>query len=130
MSHIAFTGLKPPDFDVPLIELEPTEGGVVDLYNDCRLVAAVLKGSQLGFDFLTAAGSSVQVLFRGVRGLRVEQPPDWAEGESDQIEHLLIRREGPWPRMEFKAGGFIYEFDAAELIFVGAKGASGRLAHR
>ena len=118
MSHITFTGLKPPDLDVPIIELDTTEGGVVDLYNECRLVAVVIKGSQLGFDFLTSTGSSVRVLFRDVSRLRVEQPPDWAPGESDQIEHLLIRREGPWPRVNFKAGGLSYEFDAAELVLV------------
>jgi hypothetical protein len=118
VSHIAFTGLKPPDLDVPVIELEATEGGAVDLYNECRLVAVVLKGSQLAFDFLTLTGSGVQVLFREVRNLRIEQPPDWAPGESDQIEHLMIRREGPWPRVEFKAGGLSYECDAAELVLV------------
>ena len=91
---------------------------MIDLYNECRLVAAVIKGSQLGFDFVTSAGSSVRVLFRGVSGLHVEQPPDWAAGESDQIEHLLIRREGAWPRVNFKAGGLSYEFDAAELVLV------------
>jgi hypothetical protein len=99
VSQIAFTGLKPPDLDVPVIELETREGGSVDLYNECRLLAVVLKGSQLAFDFSTGTGGSVQVLFREVRRLRVEQPPDWAPGESDQIEHLLIRREGPWPRV-------------------------------
>jgi hypothetical protein len=51
VSHIAFTGLQPPDLDVPLIELTPDEGGAVDLYNECRLVAVMLKGSQLAFDF-------------------------------------------------------------------------------
>lgn len=120
MSHITFNGLKPPDLDVPVIELEATEGGVVDLYNECRLISVVFKGSQLCFDFLTRTSSSVRVLFRGVRGLRVEQPSDWAEGEADQIEHLLIRGEGPWPRVDFKAGGLSYEFDAAELALVTA----------
>jgi hypothetical protein len=94
------------------------EGGSVDLYNECRLLAVVLKGSQIAFDFSTGTGGSVQVLFREIRGLRVEQPRDWAPGESDQIEHLLIRREGPWPRVVFNAGGLKYEFDAAELLLV------------
>jgi hypothetical protein len=121
VSPIAFTGVKPPDLDAPLIELEAAEGGVVDLYNECRLVAVVLNGSRLGFDFLTRTGSSVGVLFRGIRGLRIEQPPDWAPGEAEQIEHLLIRREGPWPGVEFKAGGLSYELDATELVLVTAQ---------
>jgi hypothetical protein len=121
VSHIAFTGAKPPDLDVPLIELEATGGGVVDLYNECRLTTVVLEGSQLGFDFLTLTGSSVRVLFREISRLRVEQPPDWDPREADQIEHLLIRREGAWPRVVFKAGGLSYEFDATELVLVTAQ---------
>jgi hypothetical protein len=118
VSHIAFTGLKQPDLDVPIIELTAPEGGSVDLYNECRLLAVMLKGSQLAFDFSTRTGGSVQVLFREIRGLRVEQPPDWHPGDSAQIEHLLIRREGAWPRVVFNAGGFTYEFDASELVLM------------
>ena len=118
MSPITFTGLKPPDLDVPVVELDATGGGVIDLYNECRLVAVVIKGAQLGFDFLTSTDSSVRVLFRDVTSLRVEQPSAWDPREANQIEHLLIRREGPWPRVNFKAGGLSYEFDAAELVLV------------
>lgn len=46
------------------------------------------------------------------------QPHDWAEGEAEQIEHLLIRRSGPWPGVVFKAGGLEYEFDCVELRLI------------
>jgi len=36
--------------------------------------------------------------------------------EASQIDHLLIRSEGAWPRFEFKAGGLRYEFDASVVI--------------
>jgi hypothetical protein len=116
--NISFSGVKPPDFDVPVIELETPEGARFDLYNECSLIAVVFEKSQLAFDFLTLSGQRVRVLFREVRSLRVEQPRDWVSDEWDQIEHLLIRRQGPWPQVLFKAGGLSYEFDAAELALV------------
>lgn len=115
---IGFAGVKPPDFDVPVIELETPGGSSVDLYNECSLMTVVLEKSQLAFEFSTLSGRRVRLLFCEVRGLGVEQPRDWVSDEWDQIEHLLIRREGPWPQVEFKAGGLSYEFDAAELVLV------------
>jgi hypothetical protein len=48
------------------------------------------------------------------------QPPDWDVREAAQIDHLLIRHDGPWPRISFKAGGLEYEFDCdAVCLLVG-----------
>jgi hypothetical protein len=111
--QIDYHGVKPPDLDTPLIELETDDDGVVDLYNDCRLRAATFDAEGLTFDFAAADGATIRLQFRGLERLRVEQPPDWVPQEAGQIDHLLIRREGPWPCFEFKAGGLRYEFDAA-----------------
>lgn len=110
-----FVGLKPPDMDVPLIELEMSDGQVVDLYNENSLRAVVLDERGLTFEFVSDQSRRVDVRFSAIRNLRVEQPPDWAPEESAQIEHLLIRKAGPWPRVVFKAGGLDYEFDCCEL---------------
>jgi hypothetical protein len=110
-----FVGLKPPEMDVPLIELETSDGEVVDLYNENSLRAVVLDKDGLTFEFISDKSRRIVVRFRAIRNLRVEQPSDWAPEESAQIEHLLIRKDGPWPRVAFKAGGLDYEFDCCEL---------------
>jgi hypothetical protein len=116
-----FVGLKPPEMDVPLIELETTVGEVVDLYNDNSLRAVILDMEGLAFDFISDESREIVVRFRDIRNLKVEQPSDWAPEESSQIEHLLIRNVGPWPRVVFKAGGFDYEFDCGEICLVVAE---------
>jgi hypothetical protein len=119
---VDFVGLRPPAMDVPVIELEPHSGRFVDLYNDCDLRAVVFISDRLAFEFLpnksrlAEESRSIVVLFRGIQNLRVEQPHDWAPEESSQIDHLLIRRPGPWPRVVFKAGGLEFEFDCAEML--------------
>ena len=110
-----FVGLKTPAMDVPLIELETTAGEVLDLYNENSLRAAVLDADGLAFEFVSDKARLTVVRFRAIRNLRVEQPWDWAPEESSQIEHLLIRKIGPWPRVVFKAGGLDYEFDCGEM---------------
>ena len=113
-----FFGMKEPDFDVPLIEIETVEGQVVDLYNESDLRSVVRRGDELVFEFDPADGYgslSTMLRFIGVRELRIAQPEDWHPGEGDQIEHLLVRRPGHWPRIVFKAGGLDYEFNATEL---------------
>ena len=97
--QIDYHGVKPPDLDTPLIELETDDDGVVDLYNDCRLRSATFDAEGLTFDFAAADGATIRLQFRGLERLRVEQPPDWVPQEADQIDHLLIRREGPWPAL-------------------------------
>ena len=129
-----FVGLKRPEFDDLLVELETTGGEVVDLYNEHRLRATILDADGLAFEFVslefvldkarwlvTDRSRLIVVRFRAVRNLRVEQPSDWAPEESKQIEYLLIRRIGPWPRVVFKAGGLDYEFDCAEIFLDVAK---------
>lgn len=101
--------------DVPLIELETIAGEVVDLYNEYSLRAAVLDADGLAFEFISDNSRVAVVRFCAIRSLRVEQPSDWAPEEASQIEHLLIRRTGPWPRIVFKAGGLDYEFDCGEI---------------
>lgn len=101
--------------DVPLIELETTAGEVLDLYNQNSLRATVLDADGLAFEFVSSDSRVTVVRFRAIRNLRVEQPSDWAPEESSQIEHLLIRKIGPWPRVVFKAGGLDYEFDCTEI---------------
>ena len=110
-----FVGLKPPEMDVPLIELETTAGEVVDLYNENSLRASVIDVDGLAFEFSSDKLRLIVVRFREIRSLRVEQPPDWTPEEASQIEHLLIRRIGSWPRVVFKAGGLDYEFDCGEI---------------
>ncbi len=116
-----FVGLKPLETDVPLIELRSNSGDVFDLYNNSDLRAVVLAGNELAFEFILSGppeipeSRAIVVRFRAMRNLRVEQPPDWAPQESAQIEYLLIRRIGPWPRVVFKAGGLDYEFDCGEI---------------
>lgn len=110
-----YVGVKPPERNVPLIELEASDGEIVDLYNESTLRSVVLDERGLAFKFTTGKSGDVVVRFSAIRNLRVEQPSDWAPEESEQIEHLLIRDEGPWPRVAFKAGGLDYEFDCAAL---------------
>ena len=110
-----YVGVKPPELNVPLIELETSDGEVVDLYNESSLRAVVLDERGLTFTFLWRESREVVVGFGGIRNLRVEQPLDWAPEEASQIEHLLIRPEGPWPRVAFKAGGFDFEFDCGQI---------------
>lgn len=112
---VDFVGVKPPTPNVPLIELETSDGKVVDLYNESTLRAVVLDERGLAFEFTSEESSRIVVRFCSIRNLRVEQPPDWAPEESTQIEHLLVREEGPWPRVLFKAGGLDYEFDCGAL---------------
>lgn len=111
-----FFGIREPQKDVPLIEVERSDGKVVDLYNECWLRSVVVCGDELSFNFVTADPTeTTRLRFLEFRDLRVEQPDDWAKAEGDQIEHLLVRSSGPWPRIVFKAGGLKYEFDCAEL---------------
>jgi hypothetical protein len=112
---IDFVDLKPPELDVPLIELESTDGEIIDLYNEHSLRAVVLDERGLTFEFVSKHSRRVDVRFSAVRNLRVEQPADWVQEEATQIEHLLIRMEGPWPQVLFKAGGLEYEFDCSTL---------------
>jgi hypothetical protein len=112
---VDFVGVKPPKPNVPLIELETSDGKIVDLYNESTLRTVVLDERGLAFEFTSEEPSSIVVRFCSIRNLRVEQPPDWAPEESTQIEHLLVREEGPWPRVVFKAGGLEYEFDCSTL---------------
>ena len=112
-----FRGVKVPAFDTPLIELETSGGTLVDLYNECRFEAAVLRGDEIAFEFASDTEDTLIVVrFEGVRDLHVVQPEDWVPQEGDQIDHLLIRPEGPWRGVVFKAGGFEYEFDCAALV--------------
>ena len=113
-----FTGIRQPRLGAPNIEVETEDGQVVDLYNESHLRSVVRRGDELVFEFDAADsyGTCDAVLqFRGVRKLRVSQPEDWHPGEANQIEDYLIREQGPWRRITFKAGGLHYEFDAAEL---------------
>lgn len=111
-----FFGLREPQLDVPVIEVETDDGVVVDLYNENDLRTVVLRGDDLAFEFKATNGQAVTVLeFRGIRGLSTVQPQDWHPGEANQFEHLLVRRTGHSPRIMFKAGGFEYEFSSEEL---------------
>jgi hypothetical protein len=112
---VDYVGMKPPEPNVPLIELVTSDGAIVDLYNESTLRAVVIDERGLAFEFISDKSSRIVVRFGGIRNLRVEQPPDWAPQESGQIEHLLIREEGPWPRVVFKAGGLDYEFDCGAI---------------
>ncbi len=115
-----FTGMRDPQPDVPLIEIETTDGRVVDLYNEQYLRSVVRRGDELAFEFDSwpDRASRTALRFLGVRDLQINQPEDWHPGEAEQIEHLLVRREGPWRRIVFKAGGLEYEFNSAELRIV------------
>jgi hypothetical protein len=117
-----YVGVKPPELNVPLIELETDDGEVVDLYNESSLRAVVLDEQGLTFKFLWRESRELVVGFSAIRNLRVEQPSDWAPGESAQIEHLLIRPDGPWPQVAFKAGGLDFEFDCGQLCLGWGKG--------
>jgi hypothetical protein len=111
-----FSGIRDPQRDVPLIEVERSDGTLVDLYNECRLRSVVVSGDELSFNFVTLDETqTTRLRFLGFRHLSVVQPDDWAKGEADQIEHLLVRSSGPWSPIVFKAGGLEYEFDCAEL---------------
>lgn len=116
--EMAFSGLKHPQMDVPLIELETPDGQVLDLYNDHSLSSLTIRADELTFEFASSDRGVVLVRFAGVRHLRVEQPADWDPGEASDIDHLLVRTSGPWRRIAFKAGGLEYEFDCDELLLV------------
>jgi len=116
--ELTFSGLKPPQVDVPLIELETPGGQVVDLYNDHSLSSVTVRADELTFEFASFDRDVILVRFAGVRNLRVDQPADWHPGEAPDIDHLLVRDSGPWQRIVFKAGGLGYEFDCDELQLV------------
>ncbi len=112
-----FQGLKAPPLDVPVIELESPGGQLIDLYNEYDLDSVALSGDLLVFLFVSVAdGASVAVQFQGVRDLRVIQPEGWIPEEARQIDHLLVRTDGPWPGVVFKAGGLHYEFDCTVMV--------------
>lgn len=114
---IQFKGVKAPPLNVPLIELETATGRLVDLYNECQLEAVVLRGGELTFSFVSdAEGTPIVLRFDGVQRLSVVQPEGWVPQEASQIEHLLIRSQGPWRELVLKAGGLEYEFDCATVI--------------
>jgi hypothetical protein len=116
-----FQGIKAPVLNTPLIELETLEGTLIDLYNDCQFESVALRGDELAFTFLTETEAALIVVgFEGVRHLRVVQSEDWAPQEAIQIDHLLIRPEGPWPGVVFKAGGLDYEFDCTTVVLTGS----------
>jgi len=112
--------MRDPQTNVPLIEIETTDGRLVDLYNENYLRCVVRRGDDLTFEFDSWPDRTVRtsLQFRGARDLRTSQPDDWHPGEAEQIEHLLVRGKGPWRRIVFKAGGLEYEFNSAELRFV------------
>jgi len=111
-----FAGIREPQKDVPLIEVERSDGKLVDLYNECWLRSVVVCRDELSFNFVTAdPAQTTRLRFLEVRNLSVVQPDDWSKGEADQIEHLLVRSSGPWSPVVFKAGGLEFEFDCAEL---------------
>jgi len=113
---VKFSGIREPQTDVPIIEIERSDGHVVDLYNEHWLRSVVVCGDEISFEFVAADPAEITRLrFLEFRNLRVIQPDDWAKGEADQIEHLLVRSSGPWSRIVLKAGGLEYEFDCAEL---------------
>jgi len=114
--HVDFHGMKLPAPDTPLIEFETDDGEVVDLYNNCRLRATTFDADGLTFEFAGADSATIRLCFREVQRLQVQQPLDWMVQEATQIDHLLIRSEGAWPRFEFKTGGLRYEFDASVVI--------------
>lgn len=115
---VKFTGMSDPVMDDTFIEIETTEGQIVDLYNDSRLRSVRRHGDELVFEFEAAEGYGsfdAALRFIGVRDLGVVQPEDWHPREANQIVDLMVRRPGPWKRIVFKAGGLEYEFNAAEL---------------
>lgn len=115
-----FIGLKPLAFNAPSIEIETPAGEIIDLYNESTLRRVVLDGWGLRFAFTSDLDDARHFVvgFRDIRDLRVMQPSDWAPEEAEQIEDLLLRPEGPWQRVVFKAGGFEYEFDCAAVHFM------------
>ncbi len=111
-----FKGVMFPRLNTPLIELQTTGGETIDLYNNCLLESVSLRGEKLIFVFAWDGNQTpVLVQFDGVRCLRIFQPEGWVPQEASQIDHLLIRSEGPWSGIVFKAGGMEYEFDCSEL---------------
>jgi len=113
---IEFKGVKVPVLNVPLIEFETSAGKLVDLYNECQLEAVVLRGEEMDFTFVSiTTDTPIVVRFERVRNLRIVQPEGWMPQEASQIDHLLIRPEGPWRGVVFKAGGLEYEFDCTAL---------------
>lgn len=112
-----FQGLKAPPLDVPLIELESPGGKLIDLYNEYDLDSVALSGDVLVFTFVSVAdAASIAVQFQGIRDLRVVQPEGWVPEEARQIDHLLVRPDGPWPGVVFKAGGLDYEFNCTVMV--------------
>lgn len=109
-----FEGLAPLARNEPIIEVE-VDGRRIDLYNCCSLEGVTLAGEGLTFRFRSEGDQEIALAFEAVRGLTISQPADWDPREANQIEHLLIRDPGPWPQVEFHAGGLKYEFDAQSL---------------
>lgn len=92
---IKYEGLRPPEIDVPVIDLESVEGTMVDLYNDHTLTSVSLMDDVLLFSFRSVIKTeSSAVTFKEVRDLRVVQPEGWVVDEADQIDHLLVRSDG------------------------------------
>ena len=117
--EVKFSGMRDPQMNVPLIEVETLDGQLVDLYNENYLRCVVRRGDELVFEFDSTDRSMSTVLrFLGVRDLCVVQPEDWHPMEADQIHDYMVRTPGPWRRIVFKAGGLEYEFNAAELRVV------------
>lgn len=118
---IRFEGLRAPALDESLIDFESSDGKLVDLYNEHDLESVELSGDALTFRFVSVADAApTHVRFQGVRNLRVEQSDDWVPEEAGQIDHLLIRSDGPWPGVVFRAGGYDYEFDCTVMVLGGA----------
>lgn len=110
-------GLSAPLLNVPLIELRALDGEVIDLYNESYLESVELSGDALAFSFRSIPpGRVFAVTFEGVTDLLVVEPEDWVEEEGHQIDHLLVRPDGPWRSVVFKAGGREYEFDCAAMV--------------
>lgn len=109
-----FEGLSPVARNVPVIEIE-AGGEAIDLYNRCSFEEVTLAGEALTFRFRSETDQEIALKFGSVRRLTVSQPGDWDPREATQIEHLLLRDQGPWPEVEFNAGGLKYEFDAESL---------------
>lgn len=99
-----YLGIRPPQTNVPLIELDAIDGESVDLYNEASLSKVCLDERSLAFEFLAADESRVVVRFHSVRDLRVGQAQGWDPREFLHLDHILIREEGPWPQVVVKPG--------------------------
>lgn len=118
--RVKFSGLEEPRLDSPEVEIMTIDGQLIDLYNDNFLHSVVRLGDNLAFEFESWPDRSIKTAlwFLGVRDLTVTQPEDWHTGEAEQIEDFMIRGEGPWRQVVFKAGGLEYQFNSDELLVV------------